>query len=167
VSSITDCNKWYVLCTKPRKELLVYDTLVSQGVEAALPMKERIIATNKGVRKGKQPVIGGYVFVCCRGIDLEKLRYTIGSTNFLHFNGKPHHLCNADIRRLEALSNFETEVVNSIQAGTRIEIIDGVLKGTTGKITEQSNQRFIYIETGINGLLVRIPKGDTNYRKLI
>jgi len=166
-NNTTDCKRWYVMCTKPRKEFVVFDELISKGYEAALPAKEKIFATKKGVRKVKQAIIGGYVFVCCLGIDLEKLRYTTGSTNFLHFNGKPHFLSNTDIRRLETLSCFETEVVNSVQAGTKIEIVDGILKGTVGTITEKSNQHFIYIETGINGVLVRIPRGEINYRELV
>jgi len=167
-NNTTDCKRWYVMCTEPRKEFVVFDELISKGYEAALPVKEKIFATKKGVRKVKQAIISGYVFVCCRGIDLEKLRYTIGSTKFLRTNDRYEYLSQKDIDTLQRLceQNIPVEITERLQVGEFIEIIGGVLNGTRGYISSLDNKRFITIQTEINFINLRIALDTFEYKKL-
>lgn len=160
-------KKWYVLCTKPLKEKIVYKLLFDREFEVSLPLKEKKIVTQKGIRIKKTPILSGYVFVNCLRIDIEKLRYIEGSTKFLQIGGKYQFLSDKDIEFLNNLvqNNVSFEITEQFKIGEYVEIVGGVLNGIKGYIDKINTKRYIVIKTEVSFINLKIELDKQEIKK--
>ncbi len=154
-------EEWYVLRTKIKKEFLVQEELTQKGIEAELPLTTKLVSTKKGIRKIKKPLISGYVFVKCSEQQTERLKFLQGSIDFLRINNIPQKLTQSDILRLKKLCEFAPEICSVPEAGTKVLITFGTLKGITGIVTSKKNKNYFIVESGINGIFIKIELKNT------
>ncbi len=157
-------EEWFVLRTKIRKEFLVQENLVQKGFETELPLTTKLISTKNIIRKIKKPLISGYVFVKCTERQTEGLRFLPGSIDFLRINNIPQKISQSEILRLKKLCEFDPEISSVPEAGTKILITSGVLKGITGIVRTKKNKNYFFVESGINGIYVRIEIKNTEFK---
>ncbi len=156
-------EEWYVLRTKIKKEFWVQEELIRKGIDTELPLTTKIINTKIGIRKIKKPLISGYVFVKCSEQHTERLRFLPGSIDFLRINNIPQKLTQSDILRLKKLCEFAPEISSVPETGTKILITNGTLKGIFGIVTAKKNKNYFIVETGINGIYIRIELKNTEF----
>ncbi len=156
-------EEWYVLRTKIKKEFLVQQELIQKGIETELPVTTKLISTKKGIRKTKKPLISGYVFVKCSEQQTEGLKFIPGSIDFLRINNIPQKLTQSDILRLKKLCEFAPEISSVPETGTKILITNGTLKGIMGIVTAKKNKNYFFVESGINGIYIRIELKNTEF----
>ena len=56
------------------------------------------------------------------------------------------------------------EISSVPEAGTKILITSGVLKGITGIVRTKKNKNYFFVESGINGIYVRIEIKNTEFK---
>lgn len=122
-------NCWYVMHSKPRKEVLLRERLRIQRIEAYLP-SIKVMPVNPRARK-EQPLFPGYVFV---HVDLEKIpmsefRRIPGSIGLVCYGGEPAHIGDALIREIqkqvEEISDLTTNYIDRFRHGDLVVINDG------------------------------------------
>jgi len=158
-------RKWYIICTKPRKEMVVYQEITHRGFEAKLIQKMNTVRTQKGYRKVLKPLISGYVFIHILENEIALNQYVVGVTKFLKWNNKYEYLSEEDIQLLEKLCDhdYEVTICDNLTVGTKIEITEGVLKGVQGKIQPNINSSFIYLESVLQSVNIVIKKENLKY----
>ena len=122
-------NRWYVMHSKPRKEVLLRERLRIQRIEAYLP-SIRVMPVNPRARK-EQALFPGYLFV---HVDLEKISVSEfqripGSIGLVCYGGEPAHIADALIREIqkqvEEISDLTTNYVDRFRPGDLVVINDG------------------------------------------
>lgn len=159
-------KKWYIICTKPRKEMVVYQEITHRGFEAKLIQKTSTVRTQKGYRKVLKPLISGYVFIYILEKEIALNQYVVGISRFLKWNNKYEHLSEEDIALLEKLCDhdYEVAICDKLSVGTKIEITEGVLKGVQGKIQPNTNSSSIYLESVLQSVNLVIKKENLKYK---
>lgn len=158
-------KKWHILCTKPRKENVVFDELKNRGAEAKLFVKTTSVYTSKGIRNVNKPLISGYLFLKISAQEIGNYQYIMGVTKFLKCSQKYEYLREEDIQLLEKLCDhdYEVSICDKLSVGTKIEITEGVLKGVQGKIQTNSNGS-IYLESVLQSVNLVIKKENLKYK---
>ena len=122
-------NSWYVMQSKPRKEVLLRERLRIQRIEAYLP-SIRIKPVNPRARK-EQPFFPGYLFV---HVDLEKIpisefRRIPGSVGLVCYGGEPAYIGDPLIREIqkqvEEITDLDNNYVDRFKSGDLVMINDG------------------------------------------
>ena len=121
--------RWYVMHSKPQKEVLLRERLRLQRIEVFLP-SIRVKPVNPRARK-QQPFFPGYLFV---QVDLEQvpiseLQRIPGSIGLVCYGGEPASVGEALIREIqtqvEALTDAADHSVDRFRAGDLVVIQDG------------------------------------------
>lgn len=161
-------RKWYIICTKPRKEMVVYQEITHRGFEAKLIQKTTTVRTQKGYRKVLKPLISGYVFIHILEKEIALNQYVVGISRFLKWNNKYEHLSEEDIALLEKLCdhNYEVAICDKLTVGTKIEITEGVLKGVQGIIKTNVKGAQIHIESSLQSISIVLKKEELAYKIL-
>jgi transcription antitermination factor NusG len=159
-------RKWYIICTKPRKEMVVYQEITQRGFEAKLIQKTTTITTKKGVRKVLKPLISGYVFIHILEKEIALNQYVVGLSRFLKWNNKYEHLREEDIVLLEKICdhNYEVALCDKLSVGTKIEITKGVFKGVQGIIKSNTKGAQIHIESSLQSMSIVLKKENLSYK---
>jgi transcription antitermination factor NusG len=159
-------RKWYIICTKPRKEMVVYQEITHRGFEAKLIQKTATVTTQKGVRKVLKPLISGYVFIHILEKEIALNQYVVGISRFLKWNNKYEHLREEDIALLEKICDhdYEVAICDKLSVGTKIEITEGVLKGVQGIITSNIKGTQIHIESALQSMNIVLKKENLSYK---
>ena len=120
---------WYVMHSKPQKEVFLRERLRLQRIEVYLPLL-RLQPVNPRARK-EQPFFPGYLFV---HVDLEELsiselRGIPGSIGIVSYGGEPAAVGEALIRTLqkqvEDLNDSVIGALDRFSAGDRVVISEG------------------------------------------
>lgn len=157
-------NKWVVLRVQPRKEQQVMAWLERASISFYLPTirKFKILKSNK--EQIQVPLFTGYIFVMERpGINDTKLNFVPGTSGLLMVGGQKAQVTDAEIETLEKVCKLRTppEVVNDMVVGEMITIKSGSLKGISGIVKQVSGKNYIYIESGINGMMIKLKLSDS------
>jgi transcription antitermination factor NusG len=124
---------WYALRSKPRKEDVVLRQVLSQGIEIYYP-RLRVNPVNPRSRK-LRPYFPGYLFIQA---DLDELglsvfRWMPHTLGLVSFGGEPaivpENLIHAIRKRLDEINAAGGEVLDGLNPGDRIDIVDGPFKG--------------------------------------
>ncbi len=159
-------RKWYIICTKPRKEMVVYQEIIQRGFEAKLIQKMFTVTTQKGVRKVLKPLISGYVFIHILEKEIALNQYVVGISRFLKWNNKYEHLREEDIVLLEKICdhNYEVALCDKLLVGTKIEITEGIFKGVQGIIKSNTKGAQIHIESSLQSMSIVLKKENLSYK---
>lgn len=128
--------RWYVICSKPRKEDFLADQMLIRKIEIFNP-RIRVQTVNPRARKVK-PYFPGYVFA---HLDIEKMgnssmQFIPGAGSLVTFGGDPADVPDGLIlalqRRVEEINEAGGELFNLLKKGDLLVIHSGPFAGYTG-----------------------------------
>ena len=156
--------KWYVFYTKSRHEKKVRDLLLRRGYEVFLPLQKVLRQWSDRKKRVEVPLFNSYIFVYIPEYKVSEVVQTPGIAWVIRHNGKPAVL---QPREYELINRFlQTglfiEVVprEDVQAGDRVKILDGPLKGAEGQVAALHTGKFtVVLETLGQAMRVDIEPG--------
>jgi transcriptional antiterminator RfaH len=154
-------QNWFVVCTKPRSEKLVYTRLQQSGIDAFLPTYTTLRKWSDRRKKIEVPLFPSYVFVNISRKEHLIVLQTDGVYKYVAFQGVPAIVPQRDIDKLKILISGAAEMKTSIrkfQPGQRVRVAFGILKDLIGELVHSgSTKRLLIRIEGIDqNLLVKI-----------
>lgn len=128
-------KQWYALNTKPHKELIVYNWLKAQDVDAYLPLLQ---VTPKNPRARKQrPWFPGYLFVHVDLVEIgtDFLSHVPGAKRLVGAGNEPVEIQESIIHRIaDELDriNFAPKPTYQFEHGEAVKIVSGPFEGYSG-----------------------------------
>ena len=122
-------NYWYVMHSKPQKEMLLRERLSIQQIEVYLP-SIRVKPVNPRARK-EQPFFPGYLFIHAdlERISVSELQRIPGATGMVCFGGEPAVVGDSFIRtiqkQVEAINDSANSYLDRLKPGDLVVINDG------------------------------------------
>lgn len=139
-------KKWYPLYTRSRFEKVAYDSLISAGYEAYLPLQKTLRQWSDRKKWVEMPLFRSYVFAKIETKQVQNVLHVRGISRFIYFNGQPASMRDQDIELIKKLleNNIPIEIEDGLpEIGEYITLKDGVLAGYTGKVTGVSSSKII------------------------
>lgn len=154
-------ERWYVLRVKPRKENLVLAELEMMNSFYYFPFVRDFKLKGKKKAAYRKPLFSGYIFIKYQKEifgNLQQLEYIPGAIGLLKLNEKIAKVSDHEIEVLKKVCklNAPPEIVANIPAGERIKIKAGMLKGVEGIVTKVVGKDYLFIESGISGMQIKI-----------
>jgi transcriptional antiterminator NusG len=142
-----EASRWYAVATRSRHEKVVAEQLWQKQIECFLPLRE-VLSRWKDRRKLVQfPLFPGYLFVhvpvTARRLDILKVPSVV---RLIGLHGAPEPIPDEQIRAVKTLvfSQLPYDPYPYLNAGDRVEIIRGPLRGLVGRLIEKkSRYRFV------------------------
>lgn len=140
-------SAWYLVYAKPRNEFVALSQLMRQGYEAYLPLYKKLRRTPDGMVVQRDPMFPRYVFFRPgrAGQSIAPVRSTLGVSNIVRFGLTP---ATVSAELLDALRTFELQreqvdpaLLSAVQAGRRVAICSGPLRGLEGLVCSTAGQR--------------------------
>lgn len=171
---------WYALYTKSRNEKKTHSALISSGIDSFLPVIKNLKQWSDRKKWVEEPLFRSYLFVNIFPSDYYKVLNTFGVVRYIAFEGKAVPVPPQQILAIKQYLNAEEilpEGVRNFEAGDKVEIFRGSLKGLSGNLIRvQGKQKVkIEIESVGNSIILTIPqsylriikpvKGDKNFVK--
>ena len=132
---------WYVICTRPRHEKKVHESLGYHDMECFLPLYRTIHRWKNGCKAQVElPVFPGYLFVKIRCREWLHALDIPGVLSFVGSRQHPSQLDDFEIQTLRSglhLRNFEPHP--GLTIGQRVRIIAGPLSGLGGILLRNRN----------------------------
>ncbi len=127
---------WYLIYTKPKKELLVKHNLSISNINAFCPTIEEFSWRSNGLVSNIKPFFPGYVFVYLSlSSDYYKVKWMHGVKKFISFGELPVPIDDQLIDLLRSYVNKDDLMKKkSLEKGDRIKIKSGPFKGLIGII---------------------------------
>ena len=135
--SNTPAYKWYPVYTQPRAEKKACLALQSKGIQAYLPLHKQQKQWSDRKKWVEEPFIKSYLFVYTSELEHSEVLMTKGISRFIYFSNKIASMPDRQIEDLKLLmaSPYELEITEEdLQAGEKIIIKAGPLKGITGEV---------------------------------
>jgi len=133
-------RKWFALQTKPRNEKLVLKQIELKGIEAYLPLIEKVRIWADRKKKIEIPLFSGYVFIYAREDErLEAISNTSGAIRYIFYEKRPAVVSEREIDLIkQALREPEKISIEDkkIKKGDMIIVTRGIFKGMKGFVNE-------------------------------
>lgn len=144
-----DAYQWYPVYTYPRAEKKTYAALISKGITAYLPLHKQLKQWSDRKKWVEEPLIKSYLFVFVNEQQRTEVLTTKGVSRFIYFSNKIATMPVKQIEDLKLLlaSPYELEITEeNLQAGEKILIKAGPLKGITGEIISYRTQKQLVLK---------------------
>lgn len=133
-------KKWYVLQSKPLKEIKVFEQIRKKNIDVYLPLMETIRYWSDRKKKVKVPLFPGYLFVYADMDErYEAISNTFGALKYLIYQKRHAIISDEEINNIK-ISLIEPERVRIEDArlieGDMVEITHGIFKGLKGIIVQ-------------------------------
>ena len=142
----TNSSIWYVLYTKPKNEKKVFERLTTQGIECYCPTTRILKQWSDRKKWVEEPLFKSYVFVKKPNEHCERISIlqTPGVVRFLYWLGKEAEVKQVEIETIQKfLGEYDSVEVISFEAGERLKIKDGALKGMDGVVSYQTDKEVV------------------------
>ena len=131
-------KKWFVLFTKPRNELKVYDRLTALGITAYTPTKIEVRQWSDRKKKVIVPLLPSMVLVSFRKQDSDTVFNVPGVVRFLFENGKRASVSNDEVVAMQCyLDRSYPKQTKSLLVGDTVKVPlldqEGILLSVKGK----------------------------------
>jgi transcription antitermination factor NusG len=144
-------RNWYAVYTIVRHEKKVYSSLLDKSIDAYLPIREVVNRWKDRNKKVLLPLFPGYVFVNLDLRDKLKVLTTKGVVRILGVNGNPTPIPDQQIGSIKSLleSNLKYDLYSYLVEGREIEVINGPLMGSRGKIVQRRGQHRLILSVDL------------------
>ncbi len=157
-------RQWLAAYTRPRHESQVAEQLGVKGVESLLPTYERFTRWSDRVRRSKEPLFPGYVFVHVSNDERVPVLQTTSVVNIVSVAGRPAPLREDEIERLRTCGVHAglVEPHPFLRIGHRVRVKHGPFAGWEGVLVEKQNgsRLVIAIEQIMKSVAINIHGAD-------
>lgn len=146
---MNNAYNWYVITTRSRAEKKVSIGLSKIGVEHFLPLQKQLKQWKDRRKWVEMPLFSSYVFVHTTDQQKNDVFAVQGVVKFLSIKDKLCVLTDEELERVRKICTQENEVRvldTQLEKGEEVEVIEGSLKGLRGRIIEQMNNTYLYIQ---------------------
>lgn len=166
---ITDTSElyWYAIHVRSRHEFKVLDRLTKAGIDAFLPVVERLNKWKDRKKLVNFPLFPGYLFVHIHKIydTMLAILKTPGVVRFIGIiPGEPEPIPDEQIDSLKRLveSKENLDPYPYLKEGQRVRIKKGPLAGVEGILTEKAGQHILVLSVDIlrQGVSIKIDASD-------
>lgn len=160
-SVCNDLKHWYAFYTKPRHEFKAQAQFQKASITNYLPVIEVIKQWKDRKKKIIEPLFKSYIFVYANEKERLIALQQSAIVRTVCFNGKPSIIPDYQIENLKIMlsENPEVFVINQIECGATVKIIDGPFKGIIGKVKTVCNEKWLSVSVDLlnRSVLVRLP----------
>jgi transcription antitermination factor NusG len=159
----TNLMGWYAIHVRSRHEFQISERLTKAGIDAFLPVVERLRRWKDRKKLTNFPLFPGYLFVCIEKSPQSRLTVlkTNGVVRFLGMvPGEPETVPDEQIISLKKLAENKTflEPYPYLKEGHRVKIKRGPLYGVEGILVKRYGQHLLVISVDMlqKGTLLKI-----------
>tara|TARA_X000000368_G_scaffold416993_1_gene412204 strand:+ start:2178 stop:2648 length:471 start_codon:yes stop_codon:yes gene_type:complete len=143
-------KKWFILYTKPNKEIQVAEHLKELGFVSLCPTITIVKQYSDRKKKIIKPLIPSYVFVFIEDGRRNDVFSIFGVVRYMFWMGKPAIVRDNEIELMKQYHNglYQSVSLTEITRGQLYKISEGIFAGKTGKIIEtQKNKIKLELES--------------------
>ncbi len=138
-------KRWYVICSKYRNEMLLWQQLCSRFIEVYYPRVS--LRSTKLVSRKARPFFPGYMFV---HVDLDvfgrsSLQWMPGAMGLVCFGGEPASVTDSILHgiqeRVDQVNAMQEEPCRGLKSGDEVEVYSGPFAGYRGIFGFQLSDR--------------------------
>ena len=152
--SLDSSGDWHALYTRSRHEKRVAAVLADRGLEAYLPLVERVSQWHDRRKRVLWPLFPGYVFARFSALEAATVSAVPGVVNIVSVAGTPASIPESDIANIRALVTAvnttgalpEPEVL--LEQGQAVELVEGPFRGIRGIVVERRGARIV-LQVGV------------------
>ena len=158
---------WHALYVRSRSEKKVLSQLVEMGVEAYLPLITVVRKWSDRRMKVQEPLFKSYVFVRSNNKQYIPILNVYGVVRFVCFEREAVVVPENQIAAIKKFVNdyengeeFKMQNDEELKVGQTVRIINGPMKGLTGRLDTIRNKRhlIVYIDVVGQYIPVHIPR---------
>ncbi len=153
-----NANAYCLFCLSGHEQKVVFH-LHAAGYAALAPQAVRWRPTAAGIRKVTCPMLPGYVFFESNGTpDWQGIQANESVLKVLQYDDGERALRGADAEFVTWLKKYRgiIDISHAIQAGTKLEFVDGPLKDMSAKIVKvNKNRKQVQIALGDEASILR------------
>lgn len=158
---------WYALYVRSRSEKKVVSQLEEMGIEAYLPLVTRIKQWSDRRKKIDEPLFKSYVFVHSNTKEYLPILNVYGVMKFVTFEKEAVVVPDNQIVAIKKFvedyehgEGYKMQNNDELKVGQTVRIINGPMKGLTGKLETIHNKRhlIVYIEVVGQYIPVHLPR---------
>ena len=158
---------WHALYVRSRSEKKVLSQLEDMGFQAYLPMITVVKQWSDRRKKVEEPLFKSYVFVFSNNKEYIPILNVYGVVRFVTFEKKAVVVPENQILAIKKFVNdyehgeeFKMRNDENLKVGQTVRIINGPMKGLTGRLEQIQNKRhlIVYIEVVGQYIPVNIPR---------
>lgn len=162
-------KNWYAFYTKSRHEKKVKDLLERRGYEVFLPMQKVMRQWSDRKKKVEVPLFNSYIFVNTYEHQIPEVLQIPGISWSIRHNDKPAmlHPKEYDLINRFLATGLTIEVMGAdhIDAGDKVKVMDGPLKGAFGQVTKANPNKFM-VSLDLLGNVMRVELDPALLKKL-
>lgn len=140
---------WVVAHARPRAEKRITQICRSRGMPFYLPLRERTHVYGSRRRTFSSPLFSGYVFCCTTMADRAWLRQNQHVANLLEVADQQGLLIQLRQVQLAIAAGQIIEVLPYLEAGKRVRVIAGPLKGLEGVVVRGKGRMRIVVNVDL------------------
>ena len=149
-------NSWYLIYTKPRKELVAQENLERQGFMTYLPRIERSRKRNGKRVTSVEAFFPRYLFISLNKTsdNWSSIRSTVGVANIIRFTQYPAVVSESLISFLMTQENPDSgfhDEDSKFKSGNSVRITDGALTGYEGVFKAKTGEERVSILLEVMG----------------
>lgn len=154
-------KQWHAVYVNSRAEKKIGDTLLGRNIEAYVPLVKTMRQWSDRKKMVELPLLNGYVFVRTSLHENDEVLHTKGVVSFVKNLGKIAVIRDPEIEHLKRLVSLgysvEAQAIDKkYNAGDKIRIRGGVLKGIEGYVVEDGDQKQIEVLLESIGQCIRV-----------
>ena len=158
---------WYALYVRSRSEKKVVSQLEELGIEAYLPLVTRIKQWSDRRKKIDEPLFKSYVFVRSNTKEYLPILNVYGVMRFVTFEKEAVVVPDNQIVAIKKFvedyehgEGYKMQNNDELKVGQTVRIINGPMKGLTGRLETIHNKRhlIVYIEVVGQYIPVHLPR---------
>ena len=143
-------EKWYAVVTKYRNEKMIAKKLQAIGIEAFVPLIERVKQYASRKKVHYLPLVSCYVFVKVAPKTFVKVLEITNVFHFVKFGDEIAEITESEISLLKRITEVDYPIEVSepsiFHQGDHVEIIEGPLAGIKGTLVRNQNKNKFLVE---------------------
>ena len=155
--------KWFVLCTKPKWEMRIYQALLDKGIEAYCPAFTTVRQWSDRKKKVKVPYFRGFVFVRLKESDRKSVFRVAGIQRYLFWQGKPAVVRDDEMEVINAYLGDEPTsdhlLIERLSPGDKVTFRHGVLKDREAFVEDIEQNKILLVLPAL-GFRIRARMAD-------
>lgn len=152
-------KKWFVVYTRPKRELKVAEQLTIMGITNYCPTITVVKQYSDRKKKVNKPLLSSYVMVYLEENQREKVFACLGIVRYLFFLGKPAVVSTSEINLMrDNLRGVYNDIkVATLCVGEPHTITEGPFSGICGKVV-QIDKTKVKLELASLGMCITLKK---------